>query len=420
MVTSAAELAYNPHLTDIVKHDDKPWYKKPNLRYLYVILIPYCGGAEWTLGFESGMMNNLQAVDSWVEYFNHPSGSTLGLMTAIQSAGMIASVPFNPYFSQWLGRRWTIVFFTALQIILMPLCPESPRWLISRDRGDEAYAILQKYHSEGHDGDEYVRLEYAQIQSSLSLEKEMASRFLWGDIFRDKAMFTRFLIAGCIGFFGQVSGNGLVTYYFAKILAIVGITNNHTIQVIILSYNCWSLLNAVPLAIIAPRFPRRMVMMISAAGMGFCFIAWTIASARFAIDASHAAAITSIVFIFLYNLFQSTGFQGLSYTYLIELYPYTQRTQGLAFKQFVGRAGNFFNAYVNPIALDAIAWKYYMVYCVWIFCECAIVYFLFPETYGRSLEETSFLLEGKEIHDKAQLGVDKVMQKELREHDATA
>ena len=29
----------------------------------------------------------------------------------------------------------------------------------------------------------------------------------------------------------------------------------------------------------------------------------------------------------------------------------------------------FFNQYVNPIALNNIGWKYYIVYCVWLACE---------------------------------------------------
>ena len=66
----------------------------------------------------------------------------------------------------------------------VPFCPESPRWLVSKDRGEEAFAILQKYHSEGENGDEFVRLEYAQIHNTISLEKETAKAFVWADVVR--------------------------------------------------------------------------------------------------------------------------------------------------------------------------------------------------------------------------------------------
>lgn len=191
--------------------------------------------------------------------------------------------------------------FSAIQIVFLPFCPESPRWLMSRGNSDAAYRILQTYHSEGISGEEYVRREYAQIQSSIKLEQELAARFLWGDVFRDRAMFHRFAVSGLTGVFGQVSGNGLITYYFAKVLRIVGVSNNRTIQRIILSHNCWGLINSVPLSIIAPRYPRRQMFIFGALGMAACFTAWTVASARYELHGGRAAATASIAFIFIYN-----------------------------------------------------------------------------------------------------------------------
>lgn len=37
---------------------------------------------------------------------------------------------------------------------------------------------------------------------------------------------------------------------------------------------------------------------------------------------------------------------------------------------------------------------------VWILVEIATVYFIFPETSGRSLEELSFMFESKEVRDR--------------------
>lgn len=107
---------------------------------------------------------------------------------------------------------------------------------------------------------------------------------------------------------------------------------------------------------------------------------------------------------------------GLNALYLhVKLFPYTQRSQGLAFKQLIGRGGNFFNTYVDPIGLDGIGWKYYTVYCGWLMVEAIIICFLFPETHNRALEELSFFLEGKEVNERAQNGIDKVMEHESQQ-----
>lgn len=47
----------------------------------------------------------------------------------------------------------------------------------------------------------------------------------------------------------------------------------------------------------------------------------------------------------------------------------------------------FFNQYVNPIALKAISWKYYIVYCIWLAFELAVVWKFYIETRNTPLEE---------------------------------
>jgi hypothetical protein len=54
----------------------------------------------------------------------------------------------------------------------------------------------------------------------------------------------------------------------------------------------------------------------------------------------------------------------------------------------------FFNAYVNPIALEALAWKYYFLYIGILTAALFVIYFGFPESKGRTLEEISAIFDG--------------------------
>lgn len=52
--------AADPIVTRLVDEDKVPWYKKPNLRILYVWLFFCCMGVEMTSGFDSQLINTLQ------------------------------------------------------------------------------------------------------------------------------------------------------------------------------------------------------------------------------------------------------------------------------------------------------------------------------------------------------------------------
>ena len=66
--------------------------------------------------------------------------------------------------------------------------------------------------------------------------------------------------------------------------------------------------------------------------------------------------------------------------YPCEIWPYHLRSRGLAVVGITVAVAIVFNTFVNPIALEAIGWKYYIVYCVWLAIVLSIVFFMFPET----------------------------------------
>lgn len=53
-----------------------------------------------------------------------------------------------------------------------------------------------------------------------------------------------------------------------------------------------------------------------------------------------------------------------------------------------------FNTFVNPIALEAIGWKYYIVFIVLLVVYSILAWFFFPETKGYTLEEIAVVFDG--------------------------
>ena len=47
-------------------------------------------------------------------------------------------------------------------------------------------------------------------------------------------------------------------------------------------------------------------------------------------------------------------------------------------------------SFVNPIGLENADWKYLIVYVCWLCFEIVFIYFFFPETFGKTLEELTF------------------------------
>lgn len=135
--------------------------------------------------------------------------------------------------NDWAWRIPSIVQIapSLLQLIFIWFVPESPRWLLSKDRDEEAFDILVKYHAEGDRDDPFVNAEFVEIQTQVRREMENSQR-KWVELLQTPGNRKRTFIAACVGLFSQWSGNGLVSYYLAKVLLTVNITDKRTQNII--------------------------------------------------------------------------------------------------------------------------------------------------------------------------------------------
>jgi MFS family permease len=94
-----------------------PWYKSAARRQLYLLLFPACVISYATSGYDGSMMNSLQTVSYWDDFFDNPRGAQLGLMSAIMSLGSICSTPIAPWVADRFGRRWGITVGSLIMIV---------------------------------------------------------------------------------------------------------------------------------------------------------------------------------------------------------------------------------------------------------------------------------------------------------------
>ncbi|KAH6668408.1 general substrate transporter [Halenospora varia] len=300
--------------------------------------------------------------------------------------------------SNWAWRIPSVLQFVIPAVALcgFVLAPESPRWLISKDRIEEARQFLIKYHAGGNEESPLAEFELQEICQTLRQGAEISKKTSWLDMLRTKGNRHRTYITGTFYLFSQWNGIGIVSYYLAPVLVTVGITSV-TQQTMISGFlQLWNLICSIAGAVSIDRWGRRGILLFSTSGMLLSFIIISGLSGSFAMTQNAAVGVAVIPFVFVFCGFFGFGITPLLFAYICEIWPYELRARGFALGQMTASAGAFFNIFVNPIALKAIGWKYYIVYCVVIILGIINIYFTYPETGGHTLEEMSRVFDGED------------------------
>ncbi|RAR06329.1 general substrate transporter [Stemphylium lycopersici] len=475
--------------------DERPWYKQPQLRKLY-LMMPFLFLGSTTLGYDGSLLNGLQTMPAWQEYFDHPTGSRLGLLGAFPGFGGFAVLLFTPYIADILGRRagtacgcslvilgsiiqalpprdnpqpmflagrWlmgmgsnisnatcplliteishprhrgrvTTVYNTlwylgaiiaawttygtlvhissdlswrlpvglqcampGIQLLFVYLLPESPRWLISKNKHSKAKKMLTKYHGNGTETD-FVTWEYNEISQTIEAEKAASSNSGWYELVRTPGNRKRCLLIVLTAIFSQCSGNGLVSYYLAEVLKTVGITQGSDQALINGGLTIWCFLVSLGCAFLVDRVGRRTLFLSAGVGMLITFSVWTACSALYAQKGNSSAGSAVIAMIFLFYGAAGLAWPGLTVSYTVEILPYRIRAKGLTLCFVWTSLAGIFNQYVNPIGLEALQWKFYLVYVAVLVLECLAIYFLYVETRGPALEEIAVLFDGNDAN----------------------
>ncbi|SPO49290.1 uncharacterized protein PSANT_06981 [Moesziomyces antarcticus] len=196
------------------------------------------------------------------------------------------------------------------------LLPESPRWLMSKGREEDALRSLARLHARDDTSDVFVRAELAEIKAQLAIEKGTSSG--WSMIFNSSRTIRKVAVGVILQFSVQITGEAAIQYYAPTIFRAFGYSDSRVF--IIQSINSIvALVGEAAYVLFFDRLGRRWTLINCNAVAGACFAVATALQARYPAgspDFTTGAGYAFIAMIFIFNFAFSAGIGPLSWATL--------------------------------------------------------------------------------------------------------
>jgi sugar porter (SP) family MFS transporter len=248
--------------------------------------------------------------------------------------------------------------------------PRSPRWSASKNRIDEALAVLKLM------GEPDPEAELADIRAALLQEHATAHE----PVFRWKYRYPLFL-AISIGAFNQLSGINAILYYLPSIFASAGFTQlSGDRQAIAIGFT--NLIFTVVGMSVIDKLGRKTLLLIGTAGTASCLVAvsWLFTSH------AHPGA---LVWLFVtYIAFFALSQGAVIWVYIGEVFPNQVRSKG----QGVGNASHWIMNTVIALEFPVLVVSLgrsapFTFFAAMTVVQFVVVLLVYPETKGQTLEQ---------------------------------
>ncbi|KAK3818949.1 MAG: glucose transporter [Benniella sp.] len=281
----------------------------------------------------------------------------------------------------------------------MTLFPFSPRWLADHGRWEEARQVLANLRAGGNINDPEVQAEFKEIEDAINFERTQAARS-YAELFRPPNA-KRVFLGMSLQSWSQLTGMNVAMYYIVFIFQGAGITGqNANLQASSIQY-VLNVVMTIPAILFIDRWGRRPVLLVGSTLMAlWLFLIGGLmgryggptsfdanATTTWAISDNDAASRAVIACSYLFVCSFAISWGPVSWTYPAEIYQLRIRSKAVSLSTASNWAFNFILAYAVPPALENIQYKTYFIFAAFCVAMTIHVFFMFPETKGRTLEE---------------------------------
>ncbi|KAF2726186.1 general substrate transporter [Polychaeton citri CBS 116435] len=341
--------------------------------------------------FVAGIGNggNTATAPVWHVETSHSSSKGMAVVKemAVNVLGFVISNLVTLAFSslmtetQWRFPLGIQMIFVVIILAMVPILPESPRWLLARKRDDEAKYVLSLLND--HDVDE----EFESIRASVKIEQ--AAQASWAQLFRGGLATRRTLLGMILQTAQQLSGINVLAYYLPVVLhRSVGLSQINSRFVASANAVSFFLTTTASIAWV-DRIGRRPLLMTGAAVMAVAFLGVSIGvGVGGVMPESHAPGIAATAFIWLYFTSFSSGWISVPWLYPAEVNSLSFRTKGAALATACDWLFNYVVVQSTPPGIEHLKWGFYLIFAILNAFFVPLVYYVVVETRGRSLEET--------------------------------
>ena len=314
-------------------------------------------------------------------------GSLSSLFQLAITLGILIAYLVNGAFAAAEDWRWPIglAFVPAAVLFVgMYFLPETPRWLVSKNREEEARQVLSRSRSE-----EEVDSEISEIRE---VEQEEEEQVGYGELF---APWVRPMIVVGIGLavFQQFVGINTVIYYAPTIIKSTGLGSSASILSTI-GIGIVNVVMTVVAILIVDRVGRKPLLIVGLVGMVISLL--IIGGAFLVPGLSGIISWVTLAGLMLYVASFAVSFGPLLWVMLPEIFPVKARGAGTGLSSLSNWGANFIvaQAFLPLVALIGTTAVFWILAGICVLAGI-FIYFVVPETRGRSLEEIeSDLREG--------------------------